>query len=169
MSSSWSKIVVPESKNLEEIMFEEVKHNFEEKRKNQQCILTLSTMKSRPADLDDEQLAKILQGEDSDQNISGNDDSDVEDVENVDDAMYWEKFDSILKDFDPIPLYNSRSKHDVTPNTEVVNICGTGFKTSVVLATFMRKGIFDKINGVMARGMQCIIIFFRKILILDFI
>ncbi|GJQ73239.1 hypothetical protein Trydic_g13616 [Trypoxylus dichotomus] len=174
MSLPWSTIVVPETKGLRDIISEELKENL--RRKNAECVPTSSAVKWK-YDMTDEELAKILQEEycicctddvcDSKDcencDILCNSDSGLEDEEDPSYEMHYEKFNSILERFDPIPLYNCKHPHDVIKSRECKHvIVGIDTKAKLVLNDMIGNKVFDSVNTQIIKRKEVDVLLVKK-------
>ncbi|KRT84669.1 phosphotransferase, partial [Oryctes borbonicus] len=155
MSSPWNTIAVPETKDLQEIMSEELK---KARQKNSKCATTCPPVKWK-YEMTDEELAKILHAEydiisseddvcsSEDCGVPYNSDSDLEDVEDPTQKRYYDKFSDIFEKFDPAPLYNCKNHQIGSSKNRKNDILGVDAKAKLILGAMMKKQIFDEIHS----------------------
>ncbi|GJQ73243.1 hypothetical protein Trydic_g13619 [Trypoxylus dichotomus] len=172
MSSPWSTIVVPETKDLHDIILEELKENL--RRKNvAEYVPTCPTVKWK-YEMTDEELVKVLHEEYDP--CYANDVCDSGDCENCDiscnseeeedpsDKIYYEKFDSILEKFDPIPLYNCKYRHDMDSKESKRVIFGVDAKAELILNDMIDNKIFDSVDTFVVKKKDVAVLLVKKYL-----
>ncbi|GJQ73242.1 hypothetical protein Trydic_g13618 [Trypoxylus dichotomus] len=172
MSSPWSTIVVPETKDLHDIILEELKENL--RRKNAaEYVTTCPTVKWK-YEMTDEELVKVLHEEYD--LCYANDVYDSEDCENCDiscnseeeedpsDKIYYEKFNSILEKFDPIPLYNCKYRHDMDSKESKRVIFGVDAKAKLILNDMIDNKVFDSVDTFVIKRKDVAVLLVKKYL-----
>lgn len=172
MSSPWGTIIIPETKNLQEIISEELKENLQ--TRSSKCATVCPSIKWK-YEVTDEELAKILQEEynvisSEDDDVCGswdcdmyNNDSDLEEVEDLSEKTYYEKFSPILEKFDPVPLYNCKNRQDLESSSTCKNIIfDVDAKMKFILNAMIEKKIFDKMDFCVSQKTAAVVFQVKK-------
>lgn len=157
MSSPWNTIAAPETKFLKDIISEELKRNSQRSENQEHPVIPPRAKFGR--DIEDEDLAKILQEEVCKPSIMRNDSYESEDN---DADIYWDKFDPVLRKFDPIPLYNSQNQANIHDQKYKNMIYGVDPEAKVILKEMIIEKVFDKVESLISKGKQATILHVYK-------